>query len=80
MIKDHAYRDHPAHCCDQFLGMAGRLTTPTNSGSKVHDGPPIPQQPVSPNRIVVTGFGLGAGLLLGSVAAKVRCPTRPGAA
>src|ERR1035437_5087059 len=63
-----------------IFALAGCLTTPTSSGSKIHDGSPIPQQPVSPNRIVVTGFGLGVGLLLGSVAAKVRCPTNPGAA
>jgi hypothetical protein len=54
---------------------AGTLTMAVLQRLEVQDEPTTPQRPVSPNRIAVTGFGLGAGLLLGALAAWVRRPT-----
>jgi len=45
---------------------------------EIRDEPTMPQRPVSPNRTVITSFGLGVGILLGAVAAWVRRPTAEG--
>jgi len=63
---------HRAEDAALHRAEAGTLATTILQRFEILERPTMPQRPVRPNRIAMTGFGLCAGLLFGVFAALVR--------